>query len=160
MKFRQNEYVGGSHNSNMSDVSMTTQFSTVLIFLLAAIAFVGINLLLPKLFRPKNPYPEKLTNYECGERPVGSPWVRFNIRFYVVAILFLIFDVEVLFVIPWAVVFKTLYSDLGFLVFVEMFIFILVLGVGLAYCWAKGHLEWVLRERVAVAIKTESPTVR
>jgi len=124
---------------------MPIQFSVALIFLLAAIVFVAINLLIPRLIRPMNPYPEKLTNYECGERPVGTPWIRFNIRFYIIAILFLIFDVEVLFIIPWAVVYKDLFSELGYLVFFEMFVFVLVLGVGLAYCWVKGYLEWILR---------------
>jgi NADH:ubiquinone oxidoreductase subunit 3 (subunit A) len=137
----------------MSDISLLAQYSVVLIFLLAAIAFVGMNLLLPRLLHPRNPYPEKLVNYECGERPVGSPWIRFNIRFYIIAILFLIFDVEVLFIIPWAVVFKHLYSDLGILVFMEMLVFIVVLGVGLVYCWAKGHLEWVFSEHESAATK-------
>lgn len=130
---------------DVPQVSMLAQFSVALIFLLAAIVFVAINLILPRLIRPMNPYPEKLSNYECGERPVGTPWIRFNIRFYVIAILFLIFDVEVLFIIPWAVAYKGLFSELGLLVFYEMFVFILVLGIGLAYCWVKGHLEWVLR---------------
>ena len=126
---------------------MTAQFSAALIFILAGIAFVGFNLLLPRLVRPINPYPEKLGNYECGERPIGTPWVRFNVRYYIVAIIFLIFDVEVLFIVPWAVVYKSLFSQLGLLVFFDMFVFLLVLGVGLIYCWKKGHLEWVLRER-------------
>ncbi len=130
-------------------ISMPAQFIAALIFLLAAIAFVVFNLLVPKLFRPKNSYEEKNSNYECGEIPVGGPWIRFNIRFYVVAIVFLIFDVEVLFIIPWAVVYKSLFSELGLLVFFEMFVFLVVLGVGLAYCWVKGHLEWVLRGKTA-----------
>lgn len=133
-------------------LSTPIQFSTALIFILASVIFVGGNLLLNRLFRPQNSYPEKTTNYECGERPVGSPWIRFNIRYYIVAILFLIFDVEVLFIIPWAVVYKKMLQDpnVGILVFFEMFVFLLVLGIGLAYCWAKGHLEWVLRDRKSV----------
>lgn len=132
--------------------STPVQFSTALIFILAAVVFVGGNLILNRLFRPQNNYPEKATNYECGEHPIGSPWIRFNIRYYIIAILFLIFDVEVLFIIPWAVVYKKLIQDpnIGILVFFEMFVFLLILGIGLAYCWAKGHLEWVLRNRKPV----------
>jgi NADH-quinone oxidoreductase subunit A len=125
---------------------MAVHFTTVLIFLLASVGFVTVSVFLTKFFRPHNPYSEKLVNYECGERPIGSPWIRFNIRFYIIAILFLIFDVEVLFIIPWAVVYKSLSETMGLLVFVEMLIFLCVLGVGLAYCWVKGHLEWVFRE--------------
>ena len=131
----------------LSPISMTAQFSAALIFIPAAIAFVAISLLIPRLFRPIHPYAEKLTNYECGERPIGTPWIRFNVRYYVIAIIFIIFDVEVLFIVPWAVVYKSLFPQLGLLVFLEMFVFLLILGVGLVYCWMKGHLEWVLRER-------------
>ena len=132
---------------DVAHISMSAQFSAALIFIFAAIAFVAFNLLLPRLFRPSNPYSEKISNYECGERPIGTPWIRFNIRYYVVAIIFIIFDVEVLFIVPWAVVYRNLFSQLGLLVFFEMFVFLLVLGVGLAYCWVKGHLEWVLQKR-------------
>ncbi|MBD3265460.1 NADH-quinone oxidoreductase subunit A [bacterium] len=134
---------------------MVAQFGAALIFIFAAIGFIIFGLWVPKLVRPHLPDEEKLSNYECGERPVGTPWVRFNIRFYIVAILFIIFDVEVLFIIPWAVVFKELLPSMGLLVFFEMFVFLLVLGVGLAYCWAKGHLEWIFKEKT---IKETTPT--
>ena len=77
--------------------------------------------------------PDKLDNYECGEEPEGSAWVQFNIRFYVIALIFLIFDVEVVFLFPWAMVFK----EMGMVAFVEMGIFLLILIVGLAYVWKK-----------------------
>ncbi len=141
-------------------ISMPVQFATALIFLLVAVAFVAISVLLPRLFRPINPYSDKLTNYECGERPVGTPWIRFNMRFYIIAILFIIFDVEVLFIIPWAVEFRRLYPEMGLLVFFEMFLFLLILGIGLAYCWVKGHLEWVFRERTAVDVSESRPEPR
>ncbi|MBN2328192.1 MAG: NADH-quinone oxidoreductase subunit A [Candidatus Omnitrophica bacterium] len=130
-------------------MSVSLEFSIALIFILTAVVFVGGNLILNRLFRPRNPYPEKNSTYECGEHSVGSPWIRFNIRYYIIAILFLIFDVEVLFIIPWAVQFKKLYESLGILAFFEMFVFLLILGLGLAYCWVKGHLEWVLKDRKA-----------
>ncbi len=141
-------------------ISMPVQFATALVFLLVAVAFVAISVLLPRLFRPINPYSDKLTNYECGERPVGTPWIRFNMRFYIIAILFIIFDVEVLFIIPWAVEFRRLYPEMGLLVFFEMFLFLLILGIGLAYCWVKGHLEWVFRERTAVDVSESRPEPR
>lgn len=135
--------------ADLPQISMAAQFGVAFLFLLTAIGFVLGSLWVPKLVRPTNPFPDKLSTYECGERPVGSPWIRFNIRFYVIAILFLIFDVEVLFIIPWAVVYKSLLPSLGFFVFMEMFVFLVVLGVGLAYCWAKGHLEWIFQSKNA-----------
>ena len=78
-------------------------------------------------------------SYECGEIPEGSAWVQFNIRFYVIALIFLIFDVEIVFLFPWAVV----YQELGLLAFIEAFIFVLILVVGFVYVWVKGDLDWV-----------------
>ena len=103
------------------------------------IALVYIPLLIQKLIAPNNPNPDKLATYECGEESEGSAWVQFNIRFYVVALIFLIFDVEVVFLFPWAVVF----NDLGLLAFVEMAIFLVILLIGLAYVWKRSDLDWV-----------------
>ena len=103
------------------------------------IALVYIPLLIQKLIAPNNPNPDKLATYECGEESEGSAWVQFNIRFYVVALIFLIFDVEVVFLFPWAVVF----NDLGLLAFVEMAIFLIILLIGLAYVWKRSDLDWV-----------------
>ena len=82
---------------------------------------------------------DKLEIYECGELPEGSAWVQFNIRFYIIALIFIIFDVEVVFLFPWAVVFK----DIGLLAFVEVMIFLGILIVGFVYVWLKGDLDWV-----------------
>ena len=83
-------------------------------------------------------------SYECGEVPEGSAWIQFNVRFYIIALIFLIFDVEVIFLFPWSVVFKQLTIDgFGFLAFMEMFIFVSILIVGFAYVWIKGDLDWV-----------------
>ena len=83
-------------------------------------------------------------SYECGEIPEGSAWVKFNVRFYVIALIFIIFDVEVIFLYPWAVIFQELTNNgLGLLAFLEMFIFVLILIVGFAYVWIKGDLDWV-----------------
>ncbi len=118
-------------------------YVTVLLFLLFGIFFGNLALGVAKLVRPRKPGGEKGVAYECGELPVGNSWVRFNIRFYLIALFFIIFDVEVLFLYPWAVVFRDLFPVAGSLVFVEMMLFIAILVVGLAYVWAKGDLDWV-----------------
>jgi NADH-quinone oxidoreductase subunit A len=119
-----------------------TSHAAILAFLVVAVAFLAVNLLLWKVLRPSRFSEEKLTTYECGENPVGSAWIQFNIRFYVFALIFIIFDVEAVFLLPWAVVFK----ELGMLAFVEGLVFIFILVVALAYVWRKGDLEWVRAE--------------
>jgi NADH-quinone oxidoreductase subunit A len=117
---------------------MLTEFGKILIFILLAIIFVVVTLFVAKLIRPSRPTVEKLKTYECGENPEGSPWVKFNIRFYVVALIFLIFDVEVVLLFPWALSYK----ENGLYGFAVGIIFLLVLGLGMAYEWRKGDLEW------------------
>ena len=117
---------------------MLTEFGKVFVFILTAIMFVIISVVAARLIRPARPTSEKLTTYECGENPEGSPWVKFNIRFYVVALIFLIFDVEVVMLIPWALV----YQEGGILGFLIGAIFLILLGLGMAYEWRKGDLEW------------------
>ena len=107
---------------------MYRDFGTIFVFIFIGIVLIYLPLLIQKLLAPNNPNPDKLATYECGEESEGSAWVQFNIRFYVVALIFLIFDVEVVFLFPWAVVF----NELGLLAFVEMGIFLLILIVGLA----------------------------
>jgi NADH-quinone oxidoreductase subunit A len=118
------------------------EFLGVLIFLIASFLFVGVTLLISSLVRPSKFSSQKASPYECGEIPVGSSWVQFNIRFYVFALAFIIFDVEAVFLFPWAVVF----DELGLFAFVEGLIFIAILVLGLAYLWAKGDLEWIREE--------------
>ncbi|MBT8383907.1 MAG: NADH-quinone oxidoreductase subunit A [Ignavibacteriaceae bacterium] len=130
---------------------MLTEFGKIFVFFLTAIIFVVIALFVAKLIRPSRPTKEKLTTYECGENPEGSPWVKFNIRFYVVALIFLIFDVEVVMLIPWAVV----YQQLGFVGYLLGAIFLILLGVGMAYEWRKGDLEWA-RPKIEEPIFTKS----
>lgn len=121
---------------------MLVDYANVLIFLGIGAFFIVFNLFMGSLLRPRNPSPEKLSTYECGEEPVGGSWIQFNIRFYIVALVFIIFDVEVVFLYPWAVVVKDLMAY-GWFAFVEMMIFVSILLVGLAYAWKKGALEWV-----------------
>ena len=120
---------------------MYRDFGTIFIFIFMGIVLVYVPLLIQKLIAPNNPNPDKLATYECGEESEGSAWVQFNIRFYVVALIFLIFDVEVVFLFPWAVVFK----DMGMVALVEMGIFLSILIVGLAYVWVKSDLDWIKR---------------
>ncbi len=117
---------------------MLTEFGKIFVFLLVAIIFVAVSIFIAKLIRPVRPTKEKLKTYECGENPVGTPWIKFNIRFYVVALIFLIFDVEVVLLFPWALSYKE-YGFYGFLVGI---IFLVILAVGMAYEWRKGDLEW------------------
>ncbi|HLQ23577.1 MAG TPA: NADH-quinone oxidoreductase subunit A [Gemmatimonadales bacterium] len=119
-----------------------TAYVAVLAFLVVAIAFLVVNLLVWKVIRPSRFSEEKLTTYECGENPVGSAWIQFNIRFYVFALIFIIFDVEAVFLLPWAVVFR----QLGLLAYAEGLVFIAILVVALAYVWSKGDLEWLRAE--------------
>ena len=117
---------------------MLTDFGRIFIFFIIGAIFVAAGLVTAWLVRPHRWYPNKLTSYECGEEPVGDAFVKFNIRFYVVALIFLVFDVEVVFLFPWAIVFQ----KLGMFAFVEMMIFLAILFVGYAYVWVNGDLDW------------------
>ena len=121
---------------------MYRDFGTILLAIFIGIIFLCLPLFLQWLLAPSNKTKDKLEVFECGEDPEGSAWLKFNMRFYIIALIFLIFDVEVVFLFPWAVVFK----DLGLLAMVEMGIFLLILSVGLAYVWVKSDLEWVKRK--------------
>ena len=120
---------------------MYRDFGTVLVAVALGIVMVAIPLLLQMLIAPSKKTKDKLQTYECGEEAEGSAWLQFNIRFYVIALIFLIFDVEVVFLFPWAVVFK----ELGLLALIEMGIFLIILITGLAYVWVKADLDWVKR---------------
>ncbi|MGF1515396.1 MAG: photosynthetic/respiratory NAD(P)H-quinone oxidoreductase subunit C [Elainellaceae cyanobacterium] len=90
------------------------------------------------ILRPKREGIERRTTYESGMEPIGNAWIQFNIRYYMFALVFVIFDVEVVFLYPWAVAF----NQLGLLAFIEVLIFVAILVVGLVYAWRKGALEW------------------
>jgi len=117
---------------------MLTEFGKIFIFFIIGAVFVGAGMFASWLLRPRRPYPGKIAPYECGEDPIGDAWVRFNVRFYVIALIFLIFDVEVVFLLPWALV----YRNLGLFGFLEMAVFLAILFVGYAYVWVKGDLDW------------------
>ena len=111
---------------------------SITIFVLLGAAFVLGNLALGALLRPKLPSPEKAAAYECGEPTMGSNWVQFDLRFYIIGLLYLIFDVEVALFYPWAVV----YRELKMFAFCEMFVFIVLVLSGFFYIWKKGALDW------------------
>ena len=118
---------------------MLTEFGKVFIFFLLGLVFVGLALVTARLLAPRNPTAEKLLPYECGENPFGNAWIRFNIRFYVVALIFILFDVELAVLFPWALAFQ----KLGMFGYVAGAIFIVILFLADFYLWAKGDLEWV-----------------
>lgn len=111
--------------------------------------FILIGLLTASFIRPNRPDEEKTTTYECGEDVIGDAWGNFNTRFYVVALMFLLFDVEIVFLFPWATVFgdvqliKATDGAWGWVSIFEAFAFVLILLLGLVYAWVKGYLEWV-----------------
>ena len=121
------------------EISYGMVYIYVGIFMLLISGFVASVLVLARLISPSRRSSTKAQNYETGETTVTDPWRPFPVRYYVFALLFLIFDVEAAFLYPWAVI----YSELGLYGFVEMVIFVLILGVGLVYAWKKGALKWV-----------------
>lgn len=136
----------------MMENPQLSDFGTILLFIIGAIVFVALALSFSRLIRPNRPNYEKLTSYECGEEPVGNAWGQFNARFYIIALVFLLFEVEIIFLFPWATVFgdeeriKETNGLWGWFSLVEMFLFLFILIAGLAYAWAKGFLDWVKRE--------------
>ena len=123
---------------------MYFQFGVPLALTIIAIVFVMAMFGLQKLLAPSNPYARKLTPYECGEPPTGRAWINFNVRFYVIALIFVVFEVEVAFVYPIAAVFRD-WVEKGYRLYAlsEILIFLLILFVGLIYVWAKHDLEWI-----------------
>jgi len=135
---------------------MTSLVAAVAVFVSVGAVFLFVNLLVGRLVRPNRPSPEKGEIYECGEQPVGTAWIQFDLRFYVVALLFVIFDVEIAFFFPWAVVFGQAATEANAgganadtasafarFAFAELLVFFGVLLVGFAYLWRRGDLEWV-----------------
>jgi len=126
-----------------------TGFAEVLLFITGGALFIVVSLLVARLIRPHRPNPEKLATYESGEEPVGAAWGQFNMRFYIVALIFLLFEVELVILFPWATVFsrasliEATNGLWGWVTLIEMTLFVLVLALGLAYAWVNGYLDWV-----------------
>ncbi len=115
-----------------------TKFLPILIFIVLALGFGLVTLAISYLVQPKYPELEKLSTYECGSEPFSDSRMPFPIRYYVIAMLFVIFDIEVIFLYPWAITFK----QWGVIGFIEMMIFIGLFVVAYVYAWRKGALEW------------------
>ncbi len=136
----------------------------ILLFAVGAILFVSLALLTSRLLRPNRPNAQKLTSYESGETPQGIAWVQFNVRFYVLALVFILFEVEIVFLFPWSTVFAnaSLNNETdgawGWFTFFEMLIFILLLAIGLAYVWRMGHLDWIKSKPQMSNYKSPVPT--
>lgn len=111
----------------------------VLLFSVAGFAMVFAGLLIGKIVRPAQPHPEKGTPYECGEPAIGTSWVQFDLRFYTVALVFIVFDVEVALLWPWAVVYK----DMGAPAFWAFIVFFALIAIPFLYEWKAGYLNWV-----------------
>jgi len=125
-------------------MDMLTDYALVLVFLVVSIAFIAITLFVSRLIAPQKPNPLKNMPYECGEPPVGTGWINYNMRFYTIALVFVVFDVEIAFIFPVAVLYReAVLSGTGLLIFIELLIFTGILFFGLIYVWVKGDLEWV-----------------
>ncbi len=111
----------------------------VAVFAITAIGFVLISIIINHLLAPRRVTPLKVEPYECGEKVVGDARIRFDMRFYIIALAFIIFEAEVVFFFPWAVVLKRL----RYLAFFDMLVFLIILVVGLYYIWKRGDLKWV-----------------
>lgn len=118
---------------------MQNEWLFIGIFLVLAPVFPGLALIIPRLIAPRKPNKSKMETYECGIETVGSTWVQFRVQYYVFALVFLIFDVETVFLYPWAVAF----NQLSLFAVLEGVLFILILAAGLVYVWRKGVLEWI-----------------
>ncbi|MCK6550838.1 NADH-quinone oxidoreductase subunit A [Myxococcota bacterium] len=115
-----------------------------MVFMLLAVGFVLVALTLARLVGPRFPNADKGEVYECGERPIGDAWFNFNPRFYIVALIFVVFDVEIALTFPVAVVFRAWKEHgVGVVAFFELMVFVAILVAGLAYVWKKGDLEWI-----------------
>lgn len=136
----------------MEQVSQLTEFGKIFIFLIMGIVLVCLTLFASRMLAINRPTPLKLSSYECGEEPSGNSWIQFNSRFYVIALIFLLFDVEMIFIFPWTTVFGQkilIQADplWGWLTLTEMFIFVGILLIGLVYVWRKGDLDWIKPEQ-------------
>ena len=135
---------------------MPFHFANVLLFSATAVLFVFGSLLAGRFLRPRAPNREKNMIYECGEKPIGHAWFNFNPRFYLIALVFVIFEVEIAFMYPVASVYKWFIEHgQGLLAFGEIAVFVAILAVGLAYVWVMGDLEWVKALKKDVMEKIE-----
>lgn len=137
-------------------------YGSILLMGIIGMLLVCVTIFLAKLISPKKPNPVKESTYECGEDPVGTAWTQFNPRFYVIALVFLLFDVELIFIFPWSVVFgsETLIASdgrWGWFTMMEMAIFLIILVVGLIYVWRRGDLNWIKPRHAVPTVSVNIP---
>ncbi len=120
-----------------------TQYFAIFLFIAIALMFPVLALVFGRLVRPQNPDKIKLSPYECGIDPIGDARERYPVRFYVIALLFLVFDVETIFIFPWAAIYSDNPSSVVLFLFLEMLVFFVILIIGYVYVWKKGALKWV-----------------
>lgn len=138
---------------------MGFQFGAILAFALVAILFAFVTLVIGKWLRPHFPAADKSSIYECGERPIGTAWFNFNPRFYLVALVFVIFEVEIALTFPVVVVYSSWIADgNGWIAFGELFLFTAILIVGLAWVWVHGDLDWIKKLAPAEPVRGETDT--
>lgn len=142
---------------------MLTDFGYILLFVIAGLGLMGLMLTIARFLRPHRPNEEKLTTYESGEDPLGNANIQFNVRFYVVALIFVLFEVELIFLFPWSIVFgseelmEQTNGQWGWFAFAEMTVFVGILILGLAYAWAKGYLDWIRPAPQLPEVKSHVP---
>ncbi len=117
---------------------MSLDYLILGMFAVIGVLFVAATVTVSNLLSPSKPSEAKGTTYECGSEPIGPPWVQFRVGYYVYALLFVVFDIETVFLYPWAVAF----GRMGVFILVEMIVFIAILAFGLAYAWKEGALSW------------------
>ena len=133
----------------MDEEIYISEFGEVLLFVIGGFLFILMTLFVSRLIRPSRPNAEKLATYESGEEPISAAWTQFNIRFYIIALIFLLFEVELVLLFPWSTVFanKKLIEETngtwGWIALAEAILFIVILAIGLAYAWANGFLDWI-----------------
>lgn len=147
----------------MDDPAQLSEYGKILLIAIIGALLVCATIFLARFIAPKKPNPIKQSTYECGEQPTGSAWVQINPRFYVIALVFLLFDVELIFVFPWATVFGDaglVAADgrWGWFTLVEMAIFLGILVVGLVYVWKRGDIAWIKPQHQRPVVKTGIPT--
>ena len=120
-----------------------TQYFAIFLFIAIALMFPVLALVFGRLVRPQNPDKIKLSPYECGIDPIGDARERYPVRYYVIALLFLVFDVETIFIFPWAAIYSDNPSSVVLFLFLEMLVFFVILIIGYVYVWKKGALKWV-----------------
>jgi NADH-quinone oxidoreductase subunit A len=145
------------------DQQYISGFGEVLLYVIGGTLFVLGGLFTSSLIRPNRPNAEKLTTYESGEEPISTAWTQFNVRFYIIALIFILFEVEIVLLFPWATVFadKELIRQTdgrwGWFALTEAVIFIMVLALGLAYAWVNGFLDWVKPDPKPTAYQSPVP---